>query len=449
MDGLRMRGDGLGRPNMMNNKRIKMSSGSRGAVYQEDVQVQQNITRQDKWIPVIYSCLLIAVGQTGMSLLLPALPVMSQDLNISSQTTQWLVSAYLLGFGPSQLFYGPLSDLYGRRPVLLSGLMVAVLGIVLSLFGCNSAALIITGRILQGVGAGCASVIARVTLRDRYEGTHLRQAMAYFGIVMAFVPTITPLAGGFLTTHFGWVSIFVTMAGYLGLLWVVLFYRFAETHVPEPAEDRAGAKDFIYQYGQLLKSDHFRCYSGVVWIQYALNVFSISVMPFIMQVEIGMDADVYGTWTLLPALSLVLGGLFASKTRHYFSKEGVLQAASVLQLISGLFLIFAPHMALLVMLGQSLFAFGNGMAFPNALSSLLEPYKRTAGTATALAGAGQMLFASFSSALLVGLGVNSQLGLGVVLFAGSLVLIYLTYHARNTTPAGDGWHSQQQSAIHH
>jgi MFS family permease len=97
--------------------------------------------------------------------------------------------------------------------VLLSGLMVAVFGILLCLFAHNSASLIILGRVLQGIGAGCASVIARVSLRDRYEGSHLRQAMAYFGIVMAFVPTITPLAGGFLTTHFGWVSIFFTMAG--------------------------------------------------------------------------------------------------------------------------------------------------------------------------------------------------------------------------------------------
>lgn len=431
-----------------------MSSDSQNGAYYKDspvIQQPQNtgskeLSRQEKWIPVIYSCLLIAVGQTGMSLLLPALPEMHQDLQISTQMTQWLVSAYLLGFGPSQLFYGPLSDIYGRRPVLLSGLMVAVVGILLSLFASHSAALIIIGRVLQGVGAGCASVIARVSLRDRYEGAHLRQAMAYFGIVMAFVPTITPLAGGFLTTHFGWVSIFFTMAGYLGLLWVLLFYRFEETHVAEPANDRAHAADFIHQYWQLLKSNHFRCYSGVVWIQYALNIFSISVMPFIMQVQVGMSADVYGRWTLFPAIALVLGGVLASKTRHYFSKESVLQAAAALQFVSGLSMLLLPHTALLMMAGLALFSFGNGMAFPNALSSLLEPYKRTAGTATALAGAGQMLTASFSSALLVGIGITSISGLGMVLLLGSSVLLYLTRHASHTIPACDDWHSHQHPA---
>ena len=67
------------------------------------------------WIPVIFSCLMIAVGQSGMGLLFPALPGMQQDLGISSQLTQWMISGYLLGFGPSQLLFGPLSDLYGRR----------------------------------------------------------------------------------------------------------------------------------------------------------------------------------------------------------------------------------------------------------------------------------------------------------------------------------------------
>ncbi len=428
-----------------------MSSDSRSGAYYKEAALnqQQALSRKDKWVPVIYSCLLIAVGQTGMSLLLPALPAMQNDLQISAQTTQWLVSAYLLGFGPSQLFYGPLSDIYGRRPVLLSGLMVAVVGILLSIFGSGSAAAIIFGRVLQGVGAGCASVIARVTLRDRFEGSHLRQAMSYFGIVMAFVPTITPLAGGYLTTHLGWISIFLTMAGYLGLLWGLLYFRFEETHQAESTEDRATISDFVSQYASLMKSDHFRCYSGVVWIQYALNVFGISVMPFIMQVQIGMNADEYGLWTLLPASSLVLGGVFASKTRHFFSKEGVLQTAAFLQFISGFCMLVLPHTALLVMSAQAVFAFGNGIAFPNALSSLLEPYKRTAGTATALAGAGQMLFASISSAVLVNLGVTTIFGLGMVILAGSFLLLYLSMQARTTTPASDMWHHHVHQPIHH
>ncbi len=111
-------------------------------------------------------------------------------------------------------------------------------------------------------------------------------------------------------------------------------------------------------------------------------------------------------------------------------------------------MLLLPHTALLMMLGLSLFAFGNGVAFPNALSSLLEPYKRTAGTATALAGASQMLIASLGSALLVSLGITSILGLGMVILLGSSVLLYLTRHARHTVPASDDWHSHHHP-VHH
>jgi len=90
------------------------------------------------WTPVAFSCLLIAVGQSGVGLILPALPVMGESLAVSGQEVQWLLSAFLLGFGPSQLLYGPLSDRYGRRPVLLSGLLLALAGVLICPIGHDS-----------------------------------------------------------------------------------------------------------------------------------------------------------------------------------------------------------------------------------------------------------------------------------------------------------------------
>jgi len=390
------------------------------------------------WIPVIFSCLMIAVGQSGMGLLFPALPGMQQDLGISSQLTQWMISGYLLGFGPSQLLFGPLSDLYGRRPVLLGGLTLAVLGILLALFGHQQPGLILLGRFFQGMGAGCASVIARVTLRDRYEGAFLRQAMSYFGIVMAFVPTVAPLFGGILTYQFGWISVFITMAGYLGLLWLVIYYLFDESHQPQGS--RVRARDFALQYLDLLHNGHFLSFSGIVWLQYGLSVLGVSVVPFIMQQQIGMHADQYGHWTLLPALALIAGGLFASKTRRRLSQSQQLLLAPALQLVAGAGMLWLPLSPLALMGCQALFTFANGIAFPSALSSLLEPFKKTAGTATALAGAGQMLVASLGSALLVGFGVDSAADLGSCILVGALALIALACWGRKATPARDEWH---------
>ena len=159
-----------------------------------------------------------------------------------------------------------------------------------------------------------------------------------------------------------------------------------------------------------------------------------------MQQQIGMHADQYGHWTLLPALALIAGGLFASKTRRRLSQSQQLLLAPALQLVAGAGMLWLPLSPLALMGCQALFTFANGIAFPSALSSLLEPFKKTAGTATALAGAGQMLVASLGSALLVGLGVDSAADLGSCILVGALALIALACWGRKATPARDEWH---------
>lgn len=410
------------------------SQGGRAPAPAPSEQTSSNVS----WLPVIFACLMIAVGQSGMGMLLPALPGLQDDMGLSVQQAQWLVSGYLLGFGPSQLLFGPLSDRYGRRPVLLAGLGLALAGILLALAGHASLTALLLGRLLQGMGAGCASVIARVSLRDRFEGPFLRQAMSYFATTMAFVPTIAPLFGGLLAQHYGWLSVFVCMAGYLLLLWVVIVCYFDECHPPQDQGLRV--RDVAWQYLDLLHNKHFLCFAGIVWVQYGLNVLCISIMPFLMQRNVGMDAADYGHWTLLPALALIAGGFAASKSRHRLSESQQLLLACLLQGIAGLGLLILPLSAWGLMGCQALFTFANGMAFPSALSSLLEPFKKTAGTATALAGAGQMLVASLGTAWLVSLGVNSPSALGHCLLLGALLLVLLAGLGRKAVPAADEWH---------
>lgn len=409
------------------------SQGGRTPASVQNEQDASNVS----WLPVVFACLMIAVGQSGMGLLLPALPGLQDELGLSAQQAQWLVSGYLLGLGPSQLLFGPLSDRYGRRPVLLVGLTLALAGVLLALAGHGSLTALLLGRLLQGMGAGCASVIARVSLRDRFEGAFLRQAMSYFATTMAFVPTIAPLFGGLLAQQFGWLSVFVSMAGYLLLLWVVIVCYFDESHPPLPQGLRV--RDVAWQYLDLLHNRHFLCFAGIVWVQYGLNVLCVCVMPFLMQRGLGMDAASYGHWTLLPALALIAGGLAASKSRRLSASRQLLLAC-LLQGLAGLALLGLPLSAWGLMGSQALFAFANGMAFPAALASLLAPFKKTAGTATALAGAGQMLVASLGTAWLVSLGVNSPSALGHCLLLGAALLVLLAGLGRKAVPAADEWH---------
>lgn len=153
---------------------------------------------------------------------------MGESLAVSGQQVQWLLSAFPKGFCPSQLLYGPLSDRYGRRPVLLSGLCWRV-GVLICLIGHDSLAAILDRRLLQADRGRRCLRHSQGQSAGSVQGARLRQVMSHFGTMMALFPT-WPLAGGLLTERCGWLSLFIAMAGYLVLLVLLVGWRFAETH---------------------------------------------------------------------------------------------------------------------------------------------------------------------------------------------------------------------------
>jgi MFS family permease len=153
------------------------------------------------WKPLLLACLIVSIGQLSLGLVFPSLPWIAKDLGVSSEQAQLLVSGYLLGFGPSQLIYGPMSDVFGRRPVLLSGLLIALLGLALAVTHADSFSWLLAGRFVQGLGAGSVAVLARATIRDSYLSHHLVKAMTWVAIVAAFTPIVAPVIGG-LVNHY-------------------------------------------------------------------------------------------------------------------------------------------------------------------------------------------------------------------------------------------------------
>ncbi|MCX9610474.1 MFS transporter, partial [Vibrio cholerae] len=127
--------------------------------------------------PMLLAMMIIATGQVGVSIYLPSLPLISRDLQVDQASAQMLVTLFLLGFGGSQLFYGALSDAVGRRPTFLLGQGIYLLGTVLCVMMSDHFQALEFGRLLQGLGAGSASVLGRSVLRDSYDGFHLTKAL--------------------------------------------------------------------------------------------------------------------------------------------------------------------------------------------------------------------------------------------------------------------------------
>ncbi|MCT7654940.1 MFS transporter [Oceanimonas sp. NS1] len=311
--------------------------------------------------------------------------------------------------------------------MLLGGLALSLGGVGLCLLPGVNFEWLLAGRLLQGLGAGCGAVVSRAMLRDSFEGPALRNALSYMAMAAAITPVVAPALGGILSDLSGWQSVFAAMLLYIGLLWLVLLARFRETHQGPRLE--LHPRRILVGYGRLLTERHFLGHGGMLWGQFALMMTSISVLPYVMQHQIGMSAAEYGRWALLPALGLLLGGIINNRIQFWVRAEQVLRISPFIQLGAGLWIMLMPLEPWLMVAGVFIQALGNGMAFPNAMSRLLEPYRDLAGSAAALSGALQMLSASLLTAALTYAGVDSAFALGVCVMLGALVLKGLSVFA--------------------
>ena len=147
--------------------------------------------------------LLVAVGQMAQTIYIPAIADMAKELNVREGAVQSVMAAYLLTYGVSQLFYGPLSDRVGRRPVILVGMSIFMVATVIAI-STHSLTVLIAASALQGVGTGVGGVMARTLPRDMYQGTQLRHANSLLNMGILVSPLLAPLIGGLLDTMWSW-----------------------------------------------------------------------------------------------------------------------------------------------------------------------------------------------------------------------------------------------------
>ncbi|HHX8293153.1 TPA: multidrug effflux MFS transporter [Vibrio diabolicus] len=362
---------------------------------------------------ILLACLIISVGQLSMGLVMPSLPWIAKDFSISLDQAQLLVSIYLLGFGPSQFIYGPVSDALGRKKVLLTGLLIAMSGLLMIIYLSDTFTGMVMGRFLQGLGTGCCAVLARASTRDRFSGDELPVAMSYIAMAASITPLIAPVIGGFINFHFGWSMVFISLLGYVSLAWVIIAFKFTETIakrsvIPSP-------RNMLFQYRDLVTSRYFMSFASISWLNFSLMITTVSVMPFIMQDQIGMTSDQYAMWALIPALGMLGGTTICNRVRPIIGNKRMLLSSPFLHLSAAIWLFFCPVEPLYLMLGQLLMILGNGIALPCAQAMVMQPYKKQAGAAAAMSGGGQMIVSSLVSLTLVQLGLSQAWHLSIVI----------------------------------
>ena len=364
-----------------------------------------------KKTPLLLAMMIIATGQVGVSIYLPSLPLIASDLSVTQVDVQLLVTLFLVGFGLSQLFYGPMSDAVGRRPIFLLGQGFYLIGTVVCVVFSDNMTALEVGRLLQGLGAGSASVLGRSVLRDSYDGLQLTKALSYISVTASIMPIIAPVFGGWISFHLGWQAVFLFVLVYLLAIFTLGYFVLHET-LPY-GKSRFEVSQVVKNYGRLLTNRQVLTSASYNWMSYMASLVSLSLFPFLMQEQLGLTAAEYGSLMIVPSAGLLIGSVALNLLNRRFSTPQLMSLAILIILASGTWLLTHELSIFNLVWAFTWLAIAQGISFPLSISMLLEPHKKKAGAVSALSGSIQMCLAGLLGGYLVESWVTTHLQLGV------------------------------------
>jgi DHA1 family bicyclomycin/chloramphenicol resistance-like MFS transporter len=346
----------------------------------------------------IVGALLIAVGPISMTLYTPALTLLTQMFATSEEAIRTTITVYLFAFASAQLICGPLSDRYGRRPVVLFCLGLYVVG---SLIGgaANSVLALDVSRIVQGVGACGGMALSRVMVVDRFSGPPAARIISLMSLMLSIAPAAAPVIGGALITVLSWRWLFALMALY-GAVILVLVWRFPETNARrDPGAIRPAS--LVLNYATLLTSRAFL--SQVVLTAFSVGGFytAQTLSPFILMGRLGLSSTTFGVVTASLMVAYLFGALATNRLMRWLSVKRLVVVGALIVLTASLALGVGLRFQLgvaEVVVPLCLWLFGMAFIMPGVTTSALALFPKNAGSASALMGSLQMAMGFVGSA---------------------------------------------------
>ena len=349
------------------------------------------------------------VSPVAMQIYLPSLAGMMVVFSATAGEIQLTMSAFFIAVAVSQLLWGPLSDQYGRRPLIIFGMALFVLGSFLCLLA-PTIEWLIAARILQAAGGCTGIVLGRAIIRDLHEPRRAASMIGYVAMGMAVMPTIAPAIGGLLDHAYGWQGGFVLMLVFgIGVL-LASIYCLPETHHERTA---VGARQVLRAYATLFREPLYWSYALTAAFS-ALTFFAyLGGAPFIASGILQMSAAEMGFYFMFVAIGYIAGnylsGRFAERVGMYpmIVTGTVIGAASVL--VIAVFAQFGALTGLSLFLPMFFLGLGNGVCLPSTLAGAVSVRPELTGAASGLTASFQVGTGAIAGSLVAWLYADSIL----------------------------------------
>lgn len=343
---------------------------------------------------------LTALGPFSIDMYLPGFPEIAKDLNTTVAEVSLSLSSFFIGISAGQLLYGPLLDRFGRKKPLYLGLTLYIIATAGCMFSKTIDSLIIL-RFIQAIGSCAAAVASVAMVRDLFPVKDNAKVFALLTLVVGTSPMLAPTIGGYVTTAFGWPSVFlILMAVGLAILMASIFWLPA-SYKPDTTMSLK-PKPIIKNFIAVIKEPQFFTYAVAGGVAFSGLLAYVSGSPLVFMDIFKVDGKTYGWIFAFLSIGLIGSMQVNSMLLRKYKSEQIVFAALIMQSVTGIIFLILSLNGWLNLTGTITLLFTYlcclGLSSPNTSALSLAPFSKNAGSASSLLGAMQMGFGTLASA---------------------------------------------------